>query len=252
VKKKKMKTRIKSERGKAIIGIAMAAIMVASVMVAMVPTATAFTATDTLPAMYDAGTIQADVITITETADGEFAAGDTITITLPDHFTLSIPPAITTAGSSVTVGAVTGVNGGTTITILITAVTAVVLDTLVVGFSVNVENDAFETATFTLSDSTGPAIPSPTSTYVTIPAGGGYSAKQMNEAAGGNILIGQKIFFTGISAGATRITITGDTTSGSTTSGEVFSTAVTIPPGSVVEVAAFDTYGHAIHNILHG
>ena len=159
-----------------------------------------------------------------------------ITITLPDKFTLSIPPAIT-ANTGTATGIPIGVDGGTVITVTITAVTAVA-DTLIVSFNVDVATgeDALGAVTFTFVTTNPVPIPN-TNTYVTIPVGGGYCAKSINEAAGGNILIGQKIFFTGISAGATTITIAGDTGSGSPTAGEIFSTAVNPAKGTAI----FDT-----------
>jgi PGF-CTERM protein len=83
VKKKKMNTKMKSKRGKAIIGIAMAAIMVASVMVAMVPTATAVAPTVTVDKLWDVvdSTSLTPWATYTFEITNEGAAADTFAVT---------------------------------------------------------------------------------------------------------------------------------------------------------------------------
>ncbi|PXF51072.1 MAG: hypothetical protein C4B55_01225 [Candidatus Methanophagaceae archaeon] len=160
-----MKTQ-KQKRGKAIIGIAIAAIMLTSVFAALTLTGSATTSTTTLPASVTAGTTEEFSIKIREDTDGDFAVGDVIKIKLPEGFTLTKAPTIEYPATTVTVGPVTGKANDTEITIPITAVTAAAPDVLQVTLSVDVSEDAYGTATFTLTDSTEPDIPDVTTMVI--------------------------------------------------------------------------------------
>ena len=201
---------------------------------AMVPTVSATTSATSLPSPVTPGaTYAAITITLIESANGDIASGDTITITLPSEITLKVPPTPTVTSTTGASATVSGTHGGTVLTVSVTGITGI-NDDLIVTFDCVVSAKALGILTITMTDSTGPAIPS-IAREARPAVGGGYGAVPIGMATGGNVVIGQKIYFTGITGGATTITITGDTSSGSPTAGEVFSTPV------VSGVATFST-----------
>ncbi|OYT66296.1 hypothetical protein B6V00_03760, partial [ANME-1 cluster archaeon ex4572_4] len=128
---------------------------------------TAAVAGNIIGAKVDAGTTNQVVsINITEDVETDFKTNDVITITLPNGFTLNADPELKATSTAAGTNAIPTQVGKDKVDVTLTAEDGTALDTITVSFRVDVSKDAYGTATFTLTDSTGPAITGDVTTKV--------------------------------------------------------------------------------------